>query len=99
MESEKTQLGKTQKEITIRSSMVQMEDLGTSSPDLEIKLTNNGPAREIEYGISENGRRPDWMPKLQKGDSIAFKLGEMGKGKFLILVNNEFDNAKVKASW
>ena len=99
MESERELLGKKQKDITIGTNRIQMEDLGTDNPELEIELKNNGPAREIEYCISENGRSRDWMPKLQSGSTVRFRLGEMGKGKLLVLVNNDSQAARISVSW
>lgn len=102
MESEKKELLKTEKDILVGGNRVHMEDLGTSNPDLNIELTNHGPAGEIEYCISGsrdvNGVR---MSKLKKGDTITFKLGIKGNGKFLVLINNvgSRDLAKVTARW
>lgn len=98
METEKNQLGKGQKEFTMGAGMNRMEDLGTDSPDLKITIMNNGPARKIEFGITDGGR-PGRMQELFNGDSITFRLRDYGRGNYLVIANNGHENAKVSFSW
>ncbi len=79
--------------------MIQMVDLGTDSPDLMITIKNNGPARQIEYYITDQQSHPANTQKLYNGDEITIRLGDYGKGKFLGLNNKDHENANVSVKW
>ncbi|MEO8517339.1 MAG: hypothetical protein ABI426_11365 [Flavobacterium sp.] len=94
MESANNELLQTDKVISIRSGMIVSEDLGTDNPDLKITITNKGPAREIEFFIKGDRRL-----RLQKGDTVTFRLGDYGKERYLSITNNNYENANVSLKW
>ena len=99
MEAEKKETLQVKKEIRIGIQMTQVEDLGTDNPDLMITIKNNGPAREIEYFITDQQSRPDWTSKLYSGDEVTIRLGDYKKGTFLALTNRDFQEANVLLKW
>ncbi|WP_300568979.1 hypothetical protein [Flavobacterium sp.] len=95
METEKKESEKVQKNFTIGVQMNHMEDLGTDDPKLEITIANNGPSRKIEFCITDGRGGQGTMQQLFNGDTREFLLGQNGKGNFLMIVNKEYENAKV----
>jgi hypothetical protein len=99
MESEKKEVVQGKKDIWIGMGMQSVQDLGTDNPDLMITMSNNGPARQIEYYITDQKSYPSFTGVLREGTVITFRLGDCGKGKFLVLTNKDGQEANVSLKW
>jgi hypothetical protein len=99
MESEKKDTAQKTKEIRIGFGMTYMQDLGTNNQDLRIRIMNSGPAREIEYYITDQMSQPTRIRKLQNGGEATMRLGDLGKGQFLMLTNKDVEDAYVLLNW
>lgn len=92
MESESKQATGTKKEtIDILSGSQRSVDLGTNTPSLEIKITNEGPSNSVLVSGSHY--------ELRSGHQNTFKLGDLTSGSVITLQNKGMERARVQISW
>ena len=94
MESEsKLVTGTNNITVDIQIGSTRSVDVGTNNPNLEVKISNEGPSNNVI--ISATARRNE----LRAGQQSTFKLGDLTNRSVVTLQNDGGQPAKVQISW